>query len=232
MFCHKCGTQLEDGQTFCHKCGTKVVLAQKPISEETVSNPAAAVTVEAAEPELPVVTPKQAEDLPTVAENDESKNAAAESEKTEAVPVNATAEPENASAEPTNGIICSSERAEALLDLAIAIEDIIRLKRPSCGAINGNNAKFCHICGTKLNSTSPAEPVTPSVKPEVQPFVPPAVISQSAREAPPQSSTVKGGNNVVMTNDICPYCGSNDSVSFTKNFKSEYNKNFGLSEAC
>lgn len=25
MFCHKCGTQLEDGQVFCHKCGTKMV---------------------------------------------------------------------------------------------------------------------------------------------------------------------------------------------------------------
>lgn len=36
MFCHKCGTQLEDGQVFCHKCGTKIVYDEGTSLEQSV----------------------------------------------------------------------------------------------------------------------------------------------------------------------------------------------------
>lgn len=37
MFCHKCGTHIDDGQMFCHKCGTKVVYDGGKTSDSTPS---------------------------------------------------------------------------------------------------------------------------------------------------------------------------------------------------
>lgn len=35
MFCHKCGTKIDDGAAFCHKCGAKLAKVEtKPYSEE------------------------------------------------------------------------------------------------------------------------------------------------------------------------------------------------------
>jgi len=46
MFCHKCGTQIDEGASFCHKCGTKVIYPDsvqsasggESVQEETVAN--------------------------------------------------------------------------------------------------------------------------------------------------------------------------------------------------
>lgn len=49
MFCHKCGTQLEDGAKFCHKCGTKMLSKEDiriPPSESGVNNAAIRQSVE------------------------------------------------------------------------------------------------------------------------------------------------------------------------------------------
>ena len=233
MFCHKCGAQMEEGQVFCHKCGTKVVLAQEPITDEVMNDSAADVPIETVEPEAQAEASESAENLPIAASDDKTECVLIEPDVIEAAPDSASDVPDDAVAAPLSENIYSPERAEALLDLAIAIEDIIRLKCPSCGAINSENAKFCFKCGATSRNDQPSEKEEPRVI--VEPATPMIAHPQNVYAPDNRSYTSarpQVGYDNPVTGDVCPYCGARDSEIFTKSYKEVYNKYFGCSDAC
>ncbi len=70
MFCHKCGTQIDEGASFCHKCGTKVIYPDsvqpssggEPIQENTATDTPIQTDAPASPPDTGAAAPDPPED--------------------------------------------------------------------------------------------------------------------------------------------------------------------------